>query len=119
MTNLRDLDLSYNQIIEIKGLENLKALRSLDLSLNQIREISGLENLRKLGTLELYHNQIADLRGLEHLSELFFVSLEENNILPEILQQCIGEKDVYSAAANYYPVDAQKCVNYCRKASNI
>lgn len=119
LTNLRRLDLSYNQITEIKGLENLERLGSLDLQENQIKELTGLENLRNLGTLELNCNQISEIKGLENLNELFYVSFAYNNIPPEVLLQCMAEKDEYSPARNHYPVNAQKCVEYCRNKINI
>lgn len=37
LTNLQELDLSFNMITEIKGLEKLKDLKKLDLSMNPIR----------------------------------------------------------------------------------
>ena len=116
LTNLRRLDLSYNQITQIKGLENLERLGNLDLQENQIKELTGLENLRNLGTLELNCNQISEIKGLENLNELFHVSFAYNSIPPEVLLQCMAEKDEYSPARNHYPVDAQKCVEYCRNS---
>ncbi len=51
MTKLKFLDLSNNNISEIKGLNNLVNLEELNLSGNKIMELKGLEshnNLRKL-----------------------------------------------------------------------
>lgn len=102
---LEGLILRGNKIVEIKGLENLKELRNLDLRVNQIREITGLENMRRLSTLLLDFNQITELKGLEHLESLSNIELGNNNIPSGILMQFMGEKD------------AQKCVDYCRKAN--
>jgi len=48
MINLRDLDLSFNEITTIQGLAPLVALQRLDLSHNKIRVVQGLETLSNL-----------------------------------------------------------------------
>jgi len=48
MGNLRDLDLSYNEITTIQGLAPLLSLQRLDLSHNKIRVVQGLEALTNL-----------------------------------------------------------------------
>ena len=46
--DLTNLELSSNNIIEIKGLDNLRNLEILNLGSNNIEAISGLDNLSKL-----------------------------------------------------------------------
>jgi Leucine-rich repeat (LRR) protein len=41
------LDISYNRINELKGLDALKDLQKFDISGNQIRELKGLEALTR------------------------------------------------------------------------
>lgn len=49
----------------------------LDLSFNQISEIQGLEQLTKLQDLSLFNNQIACLQGLDTLQNLNVLSIGE------------------------------------------
>lgn len=54
----RILDLSFNRIKEIEGLDNLVNLEKLYLSSNKISEIKGVNHLKKLTMLELGDNKI-------------------------------------------------------------
>lgn len=78
--HLKRLNLEGNQISKIKGLNNLEELLELNLSRNRISEIKGLENLRELRSLDLSHNNIAELKGLDTLSNLEELNLLNNNI---------------------------------------
>ncbi len=55
-------------------------LKWLDLSFNLIEQIEGLDNLSKLTDLSLYSNNIKEIGGLENLHELNVLSLGKNNI---------------------------------------
>lgn len=74
---LRKLDLSYNQIKRVTGLESLgDTLEELYLVENCIKAIEGLSALRKLKVLELGGNQIRavepnSLQGLASLEQLW------------------------------------------------
>ncbi|MFX1519637.1 MAG: leucine-rich repeat domain-containing protein [Promethearchaeota archaeon] len=81
-TNLHALDLRWNLITEIKGLEILTNLQKLDLGGNQITEISGLNNLTNLRHLDLSMNHIRKIKGLEKLKELKKLDLSRNPIRP-------------------------------------
>jgi len=61
----------------------------LNLSFNNIREMEGLEGLTKLLDLSLYHNQIEEIKGLDGCKNLNIVSLGHNKIKagPEGLKQ--------------------------------
>ena len=80
LTQLRTLYLSSNKINAIKGLENLTQLQTLYLSGNKITEIKGLESLTKLQELDLSVNQITQLKGLERLTKLQILYLASNQI---------------------------------------
>ncbi len=81
LSNLLYLNLSNNLITEIKGLENQKMLRYLWLSGNQIREITGLNALTNLMTLYLNNNDIEEIKGLDNLYKLNALYLEGNKII--------------------------------------
>lgn len=52
-TNLTWLDLSFNQIQKIEGLETLKQLTDLSLQDNLISDLEGLEDLTKIQCLSI------------------------------------------------------------------
>ena len=64
------LDLSYNQLTKIEGLDGLQLLRTLDLSGNRIRSLEGLSYHRVLTTLDLSSNEIIDMAELDYLNKL-------------------------------------------------
>ncbi len=96
LRDLKDLDLSHNQISEIKGLENLEKLKWLCLNDNQISEIEGLKNLKHLEHLILNNNQITEIKDLEKLTNLVSLKLN-NNQIAEIkgLEKLINLKFLY------------------------
>lgn len=71
---------SIDNILEIKGLENLVDLNKLYLSFNKITEITGLKNLIKLKTLHLQGNKIRKIKGLDNLKNLEYLYLNNNEI---------------------------------------
>lgn len=55
-------------------------MKELNLSENQITEIKGLSKLRNLGRLDLSQNKISIMQGLEKLENLFTIDLSGNPI---------------------------------------
>jgi Leucine-rich repeat (LRR) protein len=94
--NLQQLYLSNNQLTEIKGLEMLANLQQLYLSNNQLTEINGLEKLVNLKKLDLSSNQLTETKGLEKLVNLQGLYLS-NNQLTEIkgLKNLVNLKQLY------------------------
>ncbi|MBO1059010.1 MAG: leucine-rich repeat domain-containing protein, partial [Dolichospermum sp. JUN01] len=80
LTKLTTLDLSVNQISDIKPLSNLTNLTSLSLWGNQISDIKPLSNLTNLTTLYLWINKISDIKPLSNLTKLTNLYLGENKI---------------------------------------
>lgn len=52
------LDLSYNRIKKIEGLESLVKVKKLFLSSNKISKIEGLNHFKNLDLLELGDNKL-------------------------------------------------------------
>ena len=81
LINLRELDLSNNDIEKIDGLSTLKRLRSLNLSFNKITKIEGLSGLKSLEILNLSNNLIESISPIllqnTTITELY---LTNNNI---------------------------------------
>lgn len=55
------LDMSYNQLREIKYITDIQSLLFLNLSNNQLRDMIPLSNLIKLQVLDLGFNQLSDI----------------------------------------------------------
>src|SRR4028119_1517820 len=70
LSSLTGLNLSSNEISDIKPLESLTNLTLLNLSSNEISDIKPLESLTNLNLLDLRNNQISDIKPLESLTNL-------------------------------------------------
>ncbi len=80
LTNLKELNLSYNQIEDIENLENLAFLSKLELHKNQIKKIRGLSDIKNLTDLNLWYNKITSVKGLEKIKSLKTLQLQHNQI---------------------------------------
>ncbi|MEG4584099.1 CHAT domain-containing protein [Microcoleus sp. MOSTC5] len=81
LTNLTELSLIRNQIVDIKPLSKFTNLRKLNLSLNQIADVQPLSGLTNLRFLVLNFNQISDVKPLSGLTNLTELFLEANQIV--------------------------------------
>ncbi|MEG4005183.1 CHAT domain-containing protein [Microcoleus sp. Pol11C1] len=81
LTNLTELSLIRNQIVDIKPLSKFTNLRKLNLSLNQITDVQPLSGLTNLRFLVLNFNQISDVKPLSGLTNLTELFLEANQIV--------------------------------------
>ena len=82
-SSLRKLDLSYNQLKVIRGLDDLAStLEELYLVENQIKKVEGLDKLTKLKILELGGNQIRHIPmdSFHNLTELEQLWLGKNKL---------------------------------------
>ena len=73
------LDLSFNNISSIEGLDNLP-IQELNLKGNNIRALDGLMNLPYLSCLDVSHNYISTLAPLEQCSQLHYLNISSNRI---------------------------------------
>ena len=64
LKNLKWLDLSFNNISQIEGLNSLINLTDLSLFNNEIKEINNLEYNMKLNILSIGNNKINDVKKL-------------------------------------------------------
>lgn len=80
LTYLRHLNIDYNYIYVIRGLDNLQTLRQLSIRGNKIKEIQGLEGLALLELLDIGDNYINEIRNLEGLPSLRQLNLDLNGI---------------------------------------
>ncbi|MEG3967784.1 CHAT domain-containing protein [Microcoleus sp. T2B6] len=81
LTNLTELSLIRNQIVDIKPLSKFTNLRELNLSRNQITDVQPLSGLTNLRYLTLTSNQISDVKPLSGLTNLTLLYLADNQIV--------------------------------------
>ena len=70
LTDLKELDLSGNQIVHVTPLATLTGLKHLSLQNNQIVDFGPLKSLVQLTTIGLRYNQKVDVCALEYLTHL-------------------------------------------------
>jgi len=79
-TNLKEINLSYNQITDVSPLAGLTNLQYLDLHFNPITDVTPLAGLTNLQELILGNNQITDVTPLARLNNLHELYLGDNQI---------------------------------------
>lgn len=63
----KSLDLSFNNITKIEGLDALTELTDLSLYHNRIKVIENMDNLKKLNVFSIGNNQVDDESGVSKL----------------------------------------------------
>lgn len=74
------IDLSENEISDLKPIAELERLQSVTLANNKIEDISPLQNLTAMQLLDLSGNQVASLDALGKMSNLRSLWLADNKI---------------------------------------
>ncbi|CAL6060872.1 Conserved_hypothetical protein [Hexamita inflata] len=81
MTQLTELNLSFNQISDISKLSTLVKLTVLELDQNNIESISVIQHFNELHTLDLSQNLISTLTSLKSLYKLKVLDLSYNKLV--------------------------------------
>lgn len=100
LTTLTKLKLHKNKISKIKWLDKLTKLQELNLWYNNITKVENLESLKSLTILELQHNQIETIQDLEALDNLNTVKLEYNNISDESQLDWVKRVETVTSGGN-------------------
>src|SRR5579871_4922832 len=79
-TNLLQLNLTKNEIVDVSPLKEIKNLQSLDLSHNKIADVTPIGNIAALQFLELSDNQIESVQPLSNLTKLSALYIAGNKI---------------------------------------
>jgi hypothetical protein len=67
---LTKLDLSFNDLEEVKGLQSLTLLEELNLSGNRLTDVTHIQHMTSLKHLDLSQNNITQLRDIQMLDKL-------------------------------------------------
>ena len=112
MTNIQELNISYNNLTSLDGIENIAALTiltahkneltdidaiasqdklvSVNLGFNKITDIDVLSKLQQAQTLLLNANLLTDVSALKNLDALVTLRLEFNDLMTEAVQDIIA-----------------------------
>ena len=72
MKQLKSLNLSYNELRQAEGLEDLPLLK-LDLSSNKLQNVFDVVKLKFLLVLDISNNQINDIKPLVEANLVSFI----------------------------------------------
>ncbi|MCE2415285.1 leucine-rich repeat domain-containing protein, partial [Candidatus Poribacteria bacterium] len=79
-TNLQNLRIKDNVMLDLSPIAGLTQLGLLGLSGNEITDISPLAELKNLGSLGIYSNEISDISPLSGLTNLRGLSMYNNPV---------------------------------------
>ncbi|CAL6077380.1 Conserved_hypothetical protein [Hexamita inflata] len=79
LVNMKELNIAYNQYVDISALREMSQLLALDLSFCSLESIETLRSLVNLRDLKLRCNQV-DITPLQYLSELVRIDLNSCGI---------------------------------------
>jgi hypothetical protein len=97
LDNIKELDLSNNQISKLDGIEKFPQLNVLKLNNNKLVEIEEIERLKNLEKLFLRNNQLGDINSLKALINLKHLDLSDNQTIseiPEVLNELLNLKTI-------------------------
>jgi len=126
--NVTEIDLSFNKIDRIQGLERCTALRKLTLIGNRLKRVEGLEHLESLEVLQLQENRIervddlylGTLAALPSLRALYLQNIDGTLANPVARQG--GYRDaVLSRLPNLRTLDGERkphMMGYAKAASS-
>lgn len=79
--NIQVLNLAYNRFNNLSAkFDRFQYLQILDLSHNQLKDLRCLKELKNLTSLDLSHNEIESIEFLENFRMLHFLNLSNNHI---------------------------------------
>ena len=124
---LKELNLSYNEISDINILEKVKfkELKVLNLINNKISDIKVLENVnfKKLEKLKLNYNKISDIKILENVDfkELNKLDLRSNEISDIKVLENVNFKELKELDLSFNNIDNNSIIikNLKSKIKNI
>lgn len=103
LLDIRNLDLSGSNFLNLREFHILPRLESLNLSNNNITDIQSIGNLRLLKSINLENNYIVDITRLRDLRHLQSVSLKQNFILSDLNRE--RNLDAVERLSKYVDVD--------------
>lgn len=119
LTNIKELNISYNQIENLSFLINCDSLTRLNAGSCNISNIDDLINKPKLEFINFMDNNIASLSSLSTLTEINILLLNDNNIIdiePIYNNSDIAEGDILILSNN--PLNEESINEYIPELIN-
>jgi internalin A len=80
LTRIQELNISYNNLTSLDGIENIPSLTTLAAHKNQLTDIDALASQDKLVSVNLGFNKIEDIDALSKLGQAQELLLNANNL---------------------------------------
>lgn len=103
LTNLNTLIIICNYLTTLKGIENLTSLESLDCSLNHLNSLKDIKNLTSLKELVCDTNPITSLKDIGNLTNLTELSCRNNKLTSLDGIQKLNMLKILKYSGNYLP----------------
>lgn len=117
---LTDADMPYITAINVDDGDRFNELYALNLGYNNITDLSGIERLTTLNNLYLQHNNISDLSPLESLTRIYTLDISWNPGITSIaplgqeLQKTLVNLDMAGLAVDLTPVGGMENLDHLR-----
>lgn len=80
LTQLTHLNLAFNQLSHLRGLQQLSNLQHLNVMNNQISTLGPITDLTCLTSLNVSHNVLSSLSGIDRLTNLVELKIHDNRL---------------------------------------
>ena len=117
---LTDADMPYITAINVDDGNRFNELYDLNLGYNNITDLSGIERLTTLNNLHVQHNNISDLSPLESLTRIHSLDISWNPGITSIaplgqgLQKTLVNLDMAGLAVDLTPVGGMENLDHLR-----
>lgn len=117
---LTDADMPYITAINVDDGNRFNELYDLNLGYNNITDLSGIERLTTLSNLHVQHNNISDLSPLESLTHIYALDISWNPGITSIeplgqgVQKTLVNLDMAGLAVDLTPVGGMENLDHLR-----
>lgn len=117
---LTDADMPYITAINVDDGNRFNELYDLNLGYNNITDLSGIERLTTLNNLHVQHNNISDLSPLESLTHIYALDISWNPGITSIeplgqgVQKTLVNLDMAGLAVDLTPVGGMENLDHLR-----
>lgn len=117
---LTDADMPYITAINVDDGNRFNELYDLNLGYNNITDLSGIERLTTLSNLHVQHNNISDLSPLESLTHIYALDISWNPGITSIeplaqgMRETLVNLDMAGLAVDLTPVGGMENLDHLR-----
>jgi len=101
LSDITELDLSWNKLTDISGIKLFKNLKYLDLDNNELTDIFVLKDLNFLEFLGLSNNNIKDISIVKNLTNLKALNINDLKLRSNQIQYINSCKNLKELICNY------------------